>query len=230
MLELRTAEYFCLTIGNATRGLEMPLVFRHFRRMAESQSFRMMYVRPRVLLLSTLLCVALAPLLCAQQSALDLDGNRVNPLTSNAGRVVVLIFVRQDCPISGRYAPAIQRISDQHQKDARFYLVFPDKSGSPSDIRKYLSDFHYSISGLRDPDHALVKQAHAQVTPEAAVFDARGALVYHGRIDNLYESFGHARSAPTTHELQDALEDALAGRAPANKDVAAVGCYISDLQ
>lgn len=166
----------------------------------------------------------------AQQNALDLDGKSVNPLKSNAGQSVVLIFVREDCPISARYAPVIQRISDEHQKDARFYLVFPDKAESPANVRKYLHEFRYSIPGLRDPDHALVKEADAKVTPEAAVFDAKGALVYHGRIDNLYESFGRSRSAPTTHELDDAVQAVLAGHAPQSKEVPAVGCYISDLQ
>lgn len=173
----------------------------------------------------------LAPALCApQRTALDLDGKTVNPIKSNAGQLVVLVFVRDDCPVSGRYAPTIQRISEEHRKDARFYLVFPDKSESPSDIRKYLRDFRYSIPGLRDPEHALVKEAHAQITPEAAVFDAKGALVYHGRIDNLYEAFGRTRSVPTTHELEDAIAAALAGRPPSNAQVAGVGCYISDLQ
>ena len=102
----------------------------------------------------------------AQQSALDLDGKSVDPLKVNTGRLVVLVFVREDCPISARYAPVIQRISDEHQKDARFYLVFPDKSESPADVRRYLHEFRYSIPGLRDPDHALVKEADAKVTPE----------------------------------------------------------------
>jgi Redoxin len=182
--------------------------------------------------LSSLLAfLLLAPAFCAaQQTALDLDGNAVNPLTPNAGHSLVLLFVRRDCPISGRYAPTIQRISREYQKDARFYLVFPDKSETPQDIRKYLHDYGYSITAVRDPDHALVKQAHAQITPEAAVFDAKGSLIYHGRIDNLYASFGHARSAPTTHELEDAIQAAQAGRPPSNVGVTGVGCYISDLQ
>jgi thiol-disulfide isomerase/thioredoxin len=178
-----------------------------------------------------LLVLTSFPLSCAaQQSALDLDGKSVNPLKANGGQPVVLVFVRKDCPISARYAPVIQRISEEHHKDARFYLVFPDKTESSVDIRKYLHEFRYSISGLRDPDHALVKETDAKVTPEAAVFDAKGGLVYHGRIDNLYESFGRSRSAPTTHELEDAVQAALAGRTPANKTTTAVGCYISDLQ
>jgi hypothetical protein len=207
------------------------MVFRHLLQMVKGHSFRKVREKWGGRFLPALLFLTLAPAFCAaQQTALDLDGKSVNPLKSNAGQLVVLVFVREDCPVSGRYAPTIQRISDEHQKDARFYLVFPDKSESPSDIRKYLRDFRYSIPGLRDPEHALVKQAHAQVTPEAAVFDAKGPLVYHGRIDNLYEAFGRVRSAPTTHELEDAIQAALAGRAPSNKEVAGVGCYISDLQ
>jgi len=179
----------------------------------------------------TLLLLALAPASCiAQRTGFDLKGKSTDPLTSNAGKVVVLIFVRQDCPISGRYAPTIQQISAQHQKDARFYLVFPDKSDSSSAIRKYTHDFRYSIPALHDSSHELVKLGHAHVTPEAAVFNAKGALVYHGRIDNLYESFGHARPAPTTHELEDAIEAALAGRPPSSAEAPSVGCYISDLE
>ena len=85
----------------------------------------------RVYSLSLLLLpfLLLPPVFCAaQQSPMDLDGNSVKPFTSNAGHSVVLLFVRGDCPISGRYAPTIQRISREHQNDVRFYLVFPDKS------------------------------------------------------------------------------------------------------
>jgi hypothetical protein len=175
--------------------------------------------------------VMLLPIcLFGQQSAFDLDGHVANPLKPDTGKVVVMVFVRRDCPISGRYAPTIQRISAEHQKDARFVLVFPDKSESAVDVRQYLHDFRYSTPALRDPAHILVKQAHAQFTPEAAVFDAKGALVYHGRIDNLYVSFGRARSAPTTHELEDAIQAALAGRVASKAEVAGIGCYISDLE
>jgi thiol-disulfide isomerase/thioredoxin len=188
-------------------------------------------LRARWLISHALVFLAFAAASCwAQQTAVDLDGKAVNPLQMNASRAVVLVFVREDCPVSGRYAPTIQRVRDEHQADVRFYLVFPDKSETPPSIRKYLQDFRYSIPALRDPQHALVKLAHAQVTPEAAVFNGEGALVYNGRIDNLYETFGRARPAPTTHELEDAIDAALGGRELANKTTPAVGCYIADLQ
>jgi hypothetical protein len=166
----------------------------------------------------------------AQQDAVDLAGHTVDPLRAYSGRIVVMIFVRKDCPISGRYAPTIQRIAAERAQDARFVLVFPDKSESAADVRKYMSDFRYSIPALRDPAHILVKRASAQFTPEAAVFNPKGALVYHGRIDNLYVSFGRARRAATTHELEDAIEAAASGRLPAEPEVAGIGCYISDLE
>jgi len=107
--------------------------------------------------LVALLYLAILPTFCSgQHAALDLEGRSVNPLNWNTGQVVVLVFVREGCPVSGRYAPTIQRISEAHQKDARFYLVFPDRSESSSTIRNYLKDFGYSIPGLRDPDRALV--------------------------------------------------------------------------
>jgi hypothetical protein len=184
----------------------------------------------RPFLASALLLMLLPVCSFGQQSVFDLDGHSVNRLQSDAGKVVVMIFMRRDCPISGRYAPTIQRISAEHSKSVRFVLVFPDKSDSAVDIRKYLRDFHYSIPALRDPAHVLVKRAHAQFTPEAAVFDAKGALVYDGRIDDLYVSIGRARPAATTHELEEAIESALAGRSAAKTEVAGVGCYISDLE
>ena len=83
---------------------------------------------------------------------------------------------------------------------------------------------------MRDPQHRLAKQSQADVTPEAAVFDANGQLVYHGRIDNWYEAFGRARSAPTTHELDDSLRAILSGKQPQVATAKPVGCYISDLE
>jgi len=207
------------------------MFFCHARTLTEGPTYRVRREKRGARFFPALLLLTFAPASCfAQQTAFDLDGKTANPLKSDAGKVVVLVFVRGDCPVSGRYAPTIRQISTQHQKDAHFYLIFPDKSESSEDIRKYLLDFRYSIPALRDPGHVLVKQAHAQVTPEAAVFDAKGALLYRGRIDNLYEAFGRARSAPTTHELEDAIQAVLAGHSPLNSRVAGVGCYISDLE
>jgi thiol-disulfide isomerase/thioredoxin len=183
--------------------------------------------RPIFVVASLLVWTALGR---GQQTAVDLDGHVVNPLTADSGKVVVLVFLRRDCPVSSRYAPVIQRISKQYEGSASFWLVYPDKSDTPQAIRKYLQDYGYQLPALRDPEHALVKLGHTQITPEAAVFDHSRRLVYEGRIDDWYVDLSRARPAPTTHELDDAIRLTLAGKPVAKSEVRGVGCYISDLE
>jgi len=166
----------------------------------------------------------------AQEQVLDLAGKSVDSFKASSGKLVVLVFIRTDCPISNRYAPTIQLLSAQYERQAAFWLVYPDKAESPAAIQKYLSDYRYQLPALRDPQHALVKRSLVQVTPEAAVFDSRGQLAYHGRIDNWYQSFGRSRAAPTTHELEDAIRATLSGSRPEITASNGVGCYISDLE
>jgi hypothetical protein len=163
-------------------------------------------------------------------TAVDLDGAVVDPLKASSGKVAVLIFVRVDCPISNRYSPTIERISRKYAGRVAFWLVYPDRSESAEQIRKHEKEFGLELPALRDVARSLVDESHAQTTPEAAVFDANRKLIYHGRIDNLFEDFGRARPAATTHELEDAIRAAIDGKEVANASVPGVGCYISDLK
>jgi thiol-disulfide isomerase/thioredoxin len=160
----------------------------------------------------------------------DLAGKATDPFKLSHGRVLVFLFVRTDCPISNRYAPAIHQLAEKFHGQADFWLVYPDAGESASRIRAHLTEFHYSIPALRDLHHSLVKRAQATITPESAVFDSAGKLVYHGRIDNWYEDFGRSRPAATTHELEGAIRSALEGRAISPDQASAVGCYIADLK
>ncbi len=166
----------------------------------------------------------------ADGTGIDLSGAAVDPLKASSGKVVVLIFLRVDCPISNRYSPTIQRIAHENAGRVAFWLVYPDRSESAAQIRKHEREFGYDLPALRDVRRSLVAESRAETTPEAAVFDVNRKLIYHGRIDNLFEDFGRARRAATTHELEDAIRAALDGKEAANAAVPAVGCYISDLK
>lgn len=183
--------------------------------------------------LSVLLGMLLVPVLSlpsiAQKTAEQLDGAPRDPFLSAPGKPVVLLFVRTDCPISNRYAPLIRQISSEYGGKAAFWLVYPGRSDSKEKIQKHEHEYGYRLPALRDPQRVLVTQGQVQVTPEVAVFDSNHHLIYHGRIDDLYQSFGHARSAATTHELEDAIQAALNGKKPP-ANAPAVGCYISELE
>ncbi len=164
-----------------------------------------------------------------EKTARHLDGTAADPFQEASGKPVVLVFVRTDCPVSNRYAPLIQQISAQYAGKAGFWLVYLGKTASAEKIRQHETEFGYKLPALRDPQHALVARAQVQMTPEAAVFNAHHKLLYHGRIDNLYQDLGHARPAATTHELEDAIQAALNGKTPP-RNAPGVGCFIADAE
>ena len=159
---------------------------------------------------------------------MDLSGRAADPFRGVKGKIVVLLFVRTDCPISNRYAPAIQELSVRYKEQATFFLIYPIKSETSEQIQNHLHEFGYHLKALRDPEFALVRESKVSVTPESAVFGPGRRLVYHGRIDDWYQDFGRARQAPTTHELSDAIGAAIEGKPPAQESMPAVGCYLPE--
>jgi peroxiredoxin len=160
----------------------------------------------------------------------DPDGHVVNPfLASESSTAVVFLFASVDCPVSNRYAPAVQRLYTEYAaKNVTFWMVYPNPTDTPDAVREHLKAYGYPVHALLDPRHELVKLTGVSVTPEAAVFDKARVLAYHGRIDDKYVSLGVERPAATRHDLADALAAVVAGRAPAAATAPAVGCFIAD--
>jgi thiol-disulfide isomerase/thioredoxin len=191
--------------------------------------FRILFLARAAVAVSLTCSVSFCSLM-ARQTVIDIHGSAEQLLAQGRGKVLVFVFVRTDCPISNRYAPLLQEMNKKFGQQALFRLVFPDRTESSDKIQHYLEEYGYQLAAIRDLDHALVKKTMAKATPEAAVFDAKGQLVYHGRIDNLYEHIGQSRRAASTHELADAIEAASKGVNPPVATREAVGCFISDLE
>jgi hypothetical protein len=173
------------------------------------------------------LCTLASP---AATGPLDLSGKPANPFQNNA-RARVFLFVRTDCPITNRYAPELRRIADEFaSRGVAFWLVYPDAGETAAGIANHMAAYHFPGQALRDPHHDLVRRARVTIAPEAAVFDAAGKLVYHGRIDNRYVDIGMTRAAATTHDLEDAIAAVLAGHPVRQAETRAVGCWLADLE
>ena len=158
---------------------------------------------------------------------LDLAGNARDPFASPAA-ARVFVFVRADCPVTNRYAPELRRLSAEFSsRRVEFWLVYPDPSETPEGIRKHMLDYAFPGQPLRDPKHELVKRSRVVSAPEAAVFDARGELAYHGRIDDLWVDLGRARPIATVHNLEDAISAVLDGRPVKPAETRAVGCALA---
>ena len=175
-------------------------------------------------------CVLVAVAGDTKLRLLDLEGRVVDPFARESV-AKVFVFTLTDCPISNRYAPELHRLHDEFQgRGVEFWLVYPDPSETVAEIRTHLQDYGYPFPALRDPGQTLVALTGVEVTPEAALFDASGRLVYRGRIDDLYVAFGKRRAEPTRRDLEEAVEATLAGRRIEPATTKAVGCYIPRLE
>ena len=181
-------------------------------------------------------CVVLAIVMIGHPTSagplrvLDLDGRLVDPLAPAPGvRATVFVFITTDCPIANRYAPEIQRLTAIFApQGVRFRLVYGNPHEPLASIRSHLRQFQYTIPALRDPEHDLVRFTKVTVSPEAAVVDPGGVLLYHGRIDDRWVDFGRDRPSPTRHDLAEALRATLDGTPVAQTGTPAVGCILSD--
>ena len=141
----------------------------------------------------------------------------------------VLIFTTIDCPISNRYAPEIARLHGEFAAQGiAFSLVFTNPADTQEAIDAHVKRFGYRMPAVRDPQHALVKKTGVTIAPEAAVLDAADRVLYRGRIDDRYVSFGVDRPTPTRRDLRDALVAIVAGRPVKVPQTQAVGCVLSD--
>lgn len=180
----------------------------------------------RGVILASLCGLGVAMPLRASAQVTDPAGRAVSPLDSTAP-ATVLVFTAVDCPISDRYAPEVKRLASRYgARGVRFWIVYANRGEQPAAAKAHAHAFGYGLPVALDAGAELADRAQATVTPEAAVFDRAGRLVYHGRIDDRYLDFGVDRLAPTTHELDDALAAVLEGRRVATPAVPAVGCAI----
>ena len=161
---------------------------------------------------------------------LDLSGKPLDPFASDA-RARIFLFVRTDCPITNRYAPELQRIASEFApRGVEFWLVYPDPAETVAAIKGQIAEYKLPGKPLHDPHHKLVALSQATVSPQAAVFDDDGRLIYSGRIDDRYIDFGKSRPAAQTHDLEAAITAVLAGKPVTLSRTRAVGCYLADVQ
>jgi thiol-disulfide isomerase/thioredoxin len=151
-----------------------------------------------------------------------------SPLDSKA-KIVVLVFVSSECPISNKVAPELERLSHKFPtNEVSFTLVYPNSSDTESKVKQHRREYRLTGNFRRDPRHDLVKKARMTITPEAVVFDEMRNVVYRGRVNDQYLALGKGRPQPTEHDLPEVIAAVLDGKKPKQSRTEAVGCFIQD--
>jgi len=160
----------------------------------------------------------------------DLQGKPVSQLATSGTQAVVLFFIATDCPVSNRYAPEIDRLEKEFAgKPVAVWLVYPNATETAEDVLRHQSAYSLAGATLVRPSQWFIAQAQATITPEAVVLVPAGSgwrTVYAGRIDNRYVGIGRERPKATQHDLEDAVDAALAHQAVAPPGGPPIGCGI----
>lgn len=152
----------------------------------------------------------------------DTNG-RVYSLTDTAkAKATVFLFVSTQCPIANTYTPRILALAKAYQtKGVQFFLVDSNADDSAEAVKKYAAARAFPFPVVRDEGTSLADYLNAQVTPQAIILDAQGAIRYTGRIDDSRdpEKVSHA-------DVQEALDALLAGKAVTRARTLPFGCAI----
>lgn len=139
----------------------------------------------------------------------------------------VWFFVATDCPIANSYAPEMNRLFEEYEAQGiAFSLIYPDTGLTGEKLAAHREAYELKIEGQIDFDHSLVKKAGVTTTPEVAVFDSTGSLIYRGMIDDLYTDFGDRRRTPSKRFLRQVLEKLLSTKPVKFHETKPVGCLI----
>jgi len=85
-------------------------------------------------------------------------------------------------------------------------------------IREWGIEFPYLV----DETQATARAFRAQCTPDPYLYDARGRLAYHGRVDDNWKDEGGVKR----HDLADAIEALASGKPVAAVQHPSMGCSI----
>jgi peroxiredoxin len=140
-------------------------------------------------------------------------------------KAVVLFFIANECPVSNGYAPEYTRLAKAFgERGVAVYGVQSDPDVSAKDQLEHAREYGLAFPILMDPKQILAKMTGAKVTPEAVVLTSEGKVLYRGRIDDRVTEDGKRRDEARVHDLRDAVDAVLAGKAPPVVETKAYGC------
>lgn len=163
------------------------------------------------------------------QTPTDPDALPIPANVARGARATAFIWVSTACPISNRYAPFMSALAQNYNaQGVQVVLVYANRGTTDVAAAKHAKAFKIdALPRFVDHDQKFTRLAGATVTPQAVIIGSDGHIRYRGRLDDGYVARGKARAAGAErHELTDALDALVAGRAILVSQTSAVGCAI----
>ena len=152
----------------------------------------------------------------------DYNGNKHSLSDYKDNKAIVIIFVATECPISNSYNSRMENIFKKYsRKDMAFIGINSNKAEPVSRIKEHAEENDLTFTILKDEKNIVADKFEASFTPEVYVLNSNFDILYHGRIDN-----SKKESEVVTKDLENALDEILAGKDVSKKETKAFGCTI----
>lgn len=161
---------------------------------------------------------------------LDLDG-AVHRLGGRSDdRFSVILFVGNECPISNRSIPKLNRLVEELAgKPVDIFGVVPDAAITRADLVKHRDTYKLAFPVFLDPTQLLQRRLKPTHMPEAFLLDPAGLVLYRGAIDDGWARIGKPRAQVKERYLARAIEAALAGKPVPEVKTQAIGCALNPI-
>lgn len=138
-------------------------------------------------------------------------------LSDYRGKIVVLEWINQQCPVSkGKHTKQTMQESYKKHADQVVWLAIDTKANDPEKNRVYAAKMGIAYPILHDTDGKVGRAYNARTTPHMFVIDKEGKLVYDGAIDDKGE----------TNYVDNAIHDLLEGKTVSKPKTEPYGCGV----
>jgi peroxiredoxin len=152
----------------------------------------------------------------------DYNGKEHSLSDYKDSKAIVIIFMATECPVSNAYNSRMEKLFEEYsRKNVAFLGINSNKAESVSRVKEHAKEKGLTFTILKDEQNIIADKFEASFTPEAYVLNSNFDILYHGRIDN-----SRNESEVVTKDLENALNEILAGKEVSKKETKAFGCTI----
>ncbi len=139
----------------------------------------------------------------------------------------VFAFTTTNCPLVRRSMPKLIDLDARFgPRGVQFVSVNVGPDETIRDMASQAIEFEASFPFVKDADFSCARSLGATRTPEVVVLNSERKIVYRGRIDDQVR-LGGSRLEPTRRDLEEALNDVLAGREVVVSETSVDGCLLT---
>ena len=142
-------------------------------------------------------------------------------------KAYVIVFTTSECPLVKRYWPRLKQLSSHFEEQgARFLSINVGPEDSLKEIAYQAIEYDVEFPCVKDFDGDCAGLLGVNYTPEVVVLDGDFKIRYRGHVNTQFRLGGENPSAGR-EDLQEAIEDVLAGRKVRVEETTVDGCAIT---